>query len=204
VGAVFEPSIAKEAKAGNLEARFDWLLARSPRMPSLLEGSRRASKVFAISDYSATSGKMIGNGYVLVGDAATFLDPVFSTGVFLALATGERAAQAVDRALTKHGRLDAKDLVRYEREAKKLFARFRRFVYNFYDPVFFEAFCTPDPPESMRKAVTTVLAGGVERPPLALKIWTQLMLWGVGFDRLRRRIGLGPKPEELRRQQPAA
>jgi flavin-dependent dehydrogenase len=198
VGAVFEPSIAQESGAPTLEERFDWLLARSPRMPALLEGSTRTSKVFAISDYSATSGKMAGDGYVLVGDAATFLDPVFSTGVFLALATGERAARAVDRALSKHGRLDAKDLTGYERDARKMFQRFRRFVYNFYDPVFFEAFCTPNPPNPMRRAVTTVLAGGVEKPPLALKIWTQLMLWGVGFDRLRRRVGLGPKPEGSR------
>jgi flavin-dependent dehydrogenase len=199
VGAVFEPSIAQKSGASSLEARFEWLIARSPRMPGLLAGSTRTSKVFAISDYSASSGKMAGDGYVLVGDAATFLDPVFSTGVFLALATGERAARAIDRALTRHGRLDAKDLAGYEKEARKLFARFRRFVYNFYDPVFFEAFCTPDPPEPMRKAVTTVLAGGVEAPPPALKIWTQLMLWGVGFDRFRRRIGLGPKPAVIQR-----
>ena len=198
VGAVFEPSLAREAGAAELETRFDWLLARSPRMPALLEGSRRISKVVAISDYSAASGQIAGDGYVLVGDAATFLDPVFSTGVFLALATGERAAQAIDRALTRHGRLDAKDLSRYARESRKLVARFRRFVYDFYDPVFFEAFCTPDPPEAMRRAVTTVLAGGVEKLPLAMRIWTRLMLWGVGIDRLRRRLGLGPKPGMVR------
>ncbi|MGH9316469.1 MAG: NAD(P)/FAD-dependent oxidoreductase [Thermoanaerobaculia bacterium] len=193
VGAVFEPSLSPTGGAAkSLEERFERLLERSPRMPELLEGSRRVSKVFGISDYSAASARMAGDGYVLVGDAATFLDPVFSTGVFLALATGERAARAIDRAIAKHGRLDARDLAGYEREARKLFARFRRFVYNFYDPVFFEAFCTPNPPEPMRKAVTTVLAGGVERPPLALKIWTRLMLWGVGIDRLRRRIGIEP------------
>jgi 2-polyprenyl-6-methoxyphenol hydroxylase-like FAD-dependent oxidoreductase len=146
---------------------------------------------------------MGGDGYVLAGDAATFLDPVFSTGVFLALAMGERAAGAIDRALSKHGRLDAADLKSYEREARKLVARFRRFVYNFYDPTFFEAFCTPDPPRVMEKAVTRVLAGGVEQPPLAERLWTQLMLWGVGFDRFRRRIGLGPKPAEGRRPQAA-
>lgn len=197
VGAVFEPSLAKESGAQDLEARFEWFLARLPRMPLLLAGATRTSKVFSISDYSATSGKMAGDGYVLVGDAATFLDPVFSTGVFLALATGERAAKAVDQALTKHGRLDAKDLARYEKDAKKLFARFRRFVYGFYDPVFFEAFCTPNPPEPMRKAVTTILAGGVENPTFALRLWTQLMLWGVGLDRVVRRLtGRTPKPAD--------
>jgi flavin-dependent dehydrogenase len=188
VGAVFESSLARETGAPSLEARFDALLARSARMAQLLEGSRRTSKVFAISDYSASSARMRGDGFVLVGDAATFLDPVFSTGVFLALATGERAARAVDRALTRHGRVDGKDLARYEKEAKRLFKRFRRFVYNFYDPVFLEAFCAPDPPEVMRRAVTTILAGGVEDPPARVIVLTHLMLTIVGFDRLQRRV----------------
>jgi flavin-dependent dehydrogenase len=190
VGAVYDPSLAKESGARTLEERFEGLLRRSPRMTGFLEGARRTSKVFAISDYSASSGRMRGDGYVLVGDAAAFLDPVFSTGVFLALATGERAARAVDAALSRHGRVDAGDLSRYERDARKLIARFRRFVYGFYDPVFFEGFCTPDPPERMCKAVTTVLAGGVENPSLAQRLWTQLMLLAVGFDRVRNRLSL--------------
>jgi flavin-dependent dehydrogenase len=204
VGAVFEPSIAQQAGAPTLEERFDWLIARSPRMPSLLAGSRRVSKVHSIADYSAYSGRMGGDGWVLVGDAATFLDPVFSTGVFLALATGIRAGAAIDRALARHGRVDARDFVRYEKQARKLFARFRRFVYNFYDPVFFEAFCTPNPLAPMRLAVTTVLAGGVEEPSLAVKVWTRLMLWGVGIDRLRRRLGLGPPAQLPERGRQAA
>jgi len=196
VGAVYDPALAKDSGAPSLEERFEWLLRRSPRMLEFLREARRTSKVVAISDYSATSGKMRGDGYVLVGDAATFLDPVFSTGVFLALATGERAAIAIDRALSRRGRLDARDLARYEREARKLFARFRRFVYGFYDPVFFESFCTPDPPAKMRQAVTTVLAGGVESPPLAQRFWTGLMLLAVGLDRVKRRLlkQAGPEP----------
>jgi flavin-dependent dehydrogenase len=188
IGAVFEPSLAKETGASSLEARWDALLARSARMLGILAGSRRVSKVFAISDYSATSAQMAGDGYVLVGDAATFLDPIFSTGVFLALATGERAAHAVDRALSRHGRLDRADLARYERESGRLFKRFREFVYGFYDPVFFEGFCAPDPPELMRKAVTTILAGGVENPSLPVRFWTRLMLSLVRLDRFQRRI----------------
>jgi hypothetical protein len=129
-----------------------------------------------------------------VGDAATFLDPVFSTGVFLAMATGERAARSIDRALSRHGRVVGRDLARYERQARTLFRRFRRFVYNFYDPVFFEAFCSKAPFDPMRAAVTTILAGGIEKVSLSSHLWTRLMFWGIGFDRLRRRIGLGPRP----------
>src|SRR5437667_399327 len=132
-----------------LEERFDWLLARSARMTSILAGSRRTIRVFGISDYSTSSARAAGEGWALVGDAATFLDPVFSTGVFLAMAMGERAARAIDRALARHGRVNTRDLQGYENYANRLVARFRRFVYAFYDPLFFEAFCTEAPNESM-------------------------------------------------------
>jgi flavin-dependent dehydrogenase len=196
VGAVFDPGQAPSAAGESLEERFERLLERSGRMKELLGSGRRTSKVYGISDYSATSRRLAGNGWVLVGDAAAFLDPVFSTGVFLALATGERAAAAIDRALSRRGRVDAADLAAYERSARVLFRRFRRFVYAFYDPVFFEAFCSEAPFDKIRAAVTTTLAGGVERVSLSTKIWTAMMFFAVGFDRFRRRIGLGPKPEE--------
>ena len=188
VGAVFDPAIPGGTEGETLEQRFERLIARSRRMPELLGSGRRTSKVHGISDYSASSAKFRGDGYVLVGDAATFLDPVFSTGVFLAMATGIRAARAIDRAIARHGRVDARDLKDYEKEANRLVARFRRFVYAFYDPLFFEAFCTEAPLESMRAAVTSVLAGGVEKVPFRALIWMNLMFWGIGFDRWRRRL----------------
>ena len=188
VGAVFDPKATRGPEGETLEARFERLIVRSARMPELLAGGRRTSKVYGISDYSAASARLAGDGYVLVGDAATFLDPVFSTGVFLAMATGVRAAAAIDRALARHGRVDARDLKSYQREAHRLFARFRRFVYAFYDPVFFEAFCAADPYDSMRAAVTSVLAGGVEKVPFAARIWMNLMFLGIGIDRWSRKL----------------
>ena len=196
VGAVFDPAVFRPREGETLDARFERLIAKSVRMKSLLGPGRRTSKVFGISDYSANSSRLGGDGWVLVGDAAAFLDPVFSTGVFLALATGERAALAIDSALSKKGRLDARDLRSYERYARMLFARFRRFVYAFYDPVFFEAFCSEAPFDKIRAAVTQTLAGGVEKVPLSMKLWTSLIFVGVAFDRFRRKIGLGPKPDQ--------
>ena len=93
------------------------------------------------------------------------------------------------------GDVRAADLQPYSREARRLVARFRRFVYAFYDPVFFEAFCTRDPFEKMRAAVTTILSGGVERVPFKSRIWIELVFLSGGFDRFRRKVGLGPKPE---------
>jgi len=73
-----------------------------------------------------------------------------------------------------------------------MFARFREFVYNFYDPVFFDAFTTPTPPEGIRAAVVTTLAGGVERVSPAMWFWTRLMFVGVGIDRFMRRLSRRP------------
>ena len=188
VGGVYDPVVVRFADGSGLEGRYDSMLERSPRVIQILEGSRRVSKVHGISDYSATSEQVAGDGWVLVGDAATFLDPVFSTGVFLAMNTGERAAKAIDRALARRGRVDARDFRGYARSSARLWARFRRFVYGFYDPVFFEAFCTPKPPESIRAAVVTTLAGGVESVSPAMWFWTRLMFLGVAVDKTMRRL----------------
>jgi hypothetical protein len=170
-------------------------MARSARMTGMLAGARRTSRVVGISDYSSSSAAASGDGWILVGDAATFLDPVFSTGVFLALSMGERAARLIDGALEKPGPVRAADLAPYGRETNRLVARFRRFVYNFYDPVFFEAFCSKDPFDPMRAAITTVLSGGVERIPLMSRIWIEIVFLSVAFDRFRRKLGLGPRLE---------
>ena len=195
VGGVFDPDVVRFERGSGLEARYDATLARSARVLSLLEGARRVSKVHGISDYSANSSRVAGDGWVLVGDAAAFLDPVFSSGVFLAMATGERAARAIDRALSRHGRVDGADFRRYTRQANRLWARFRRYVYAFYDPIFFEAFCTPQPPEAIRAAVVTTLAGGVERVSPAMWFWTELLFLGVTVDRTMRRLTGKPLPQ---------
>ena len=188
VGGVFDPAAVRFAEGASVEARYDEMLGQSPRMQELLAGASRVSGIHGVSDYSSTSEKLAGDGWVLVGDAAAFLDPVFSTGVFLALATGERAAKTIDRALARRGRVDGRDFAKYGRESGRMWARFRRFVYGFYDPVFFEAFCTPEPPERIRAAVVTTLAGGVERVSPAMWFWTRLMFLGVAVDKTMRRL----------------
>ena len=200
VGAVFDPKKTDAgAPAGEKETpegKLERLLNRSARMKSLMGAGRRTSKVHGIADYSASSHEFAGNGWVMIGDAATFLDPVFSTGVFLAMSMGERAAADVERALARRGQVDAGDLRGYSRFARRLVRRFRKFVDAFYDPVFFEAFCGEAPFDKIRASVTSILAGGVEKVPPLSKLWIGLMFFGVGFDRFRRRIGLGPKPDE--------
>ncbi len=184
VGAVFAPEVlATLAGKTNLE-RFEEILARSAKMREYLAGAVRTTDVGAVSDYSYTATRFAGDGWVLAGDAATFLDPVFSTGVFLGMSAGLRAAKAIDAALAAKGRVDAADFAAYGRTTRRMVARFRPFVYGYYDPVFMRMFCEKAPVDALRAAVTSTLAGDVEQPPLAVRFFNRLTLLAFAFSRL--------------------
>jgi flavin-dependent dehydrogenase len=74
-----------------------------------------------------------GDGFCLIGDAACFLAPVFSTGVLMAMTSAELAVETVDHSLPSKGRIDARDFRRFERVYKRGVARFARFVHGFYE-----------------------------------------------------------------------
>jgi flavin-dependent dehydrogenase len=86
-------------------------------------------------EYSYRSRYCAKNGLVLIGDAFAFLDPVFSSGVFLALCSGERAADAVDKALTD-GDYSAGRFASYGQDMCRGIEGMRRLVYAFYDQAF--------------------------------------------------------------------
>ena len=86
-------------------------------------------------EYSYRSRHCAANGLILIGDAFAFLDPVFSSGVFLALCSGERAADAVDQALTD-GDYSAARFTAYGADMCRGIEGMRRLVYAFYDHAF--------------------------------------------------------------------
>jgi flavin-dependent dehydrogenase len=86
-------------------------------------------------EYSYRSRHCAANGLVLIGDAFAFLDPVFSSGVFVALRSGEMAADAVDAALTD-GDYSAARFAPYGAELCRGIEAMRRLVYSFYDHEF--------------------------------------------------------------------
>jgi flavin-dependent dehydrogenase len=91
-------------------------------------------------EYSYRSRHCAMNGLVLVGDAFAFLDPVFSSGVFIALRSGELAADAIDAALTDHD-YSAARFTDYGKQVCQGIEGMRRLVYTFYDHAFsFRAF----------------------------------------------------------------
>jgi flavin-dependent dehydrogenase len=110
-------------------------------------------------EYSYRSRHCAANGLVLVGDAFAFLDPVFSSGVFLALCSGERAADVVDQALTD-GDFSAERFSAYGADMCRGIESMRRLVYTFYDHEFsFRAFIDRYP--DLARDVTDVLIGNL-------------------------------------------
>jgi len=90
------------------------------------------SPVRIIRDYSYTSTRFGGPGFLLAGDAACFIDPVFSTGVHLACLAGFLGARAVDAILAGTAP-EEEAIARYEAAYRGAFERYLRFLYFFYD-----------------------------------------------------------------------
>lgn len=169
VGVVM-PSRRFAQRASSIGELFEERIAATPEVRSLLEGNRRVGEVRAIPDYSYRTPRTSGDGFCLVGDAACFLDPVFSSGVLLAMSSAEMAAEAIDRAIARRGRVDAADFRPMKKRYGRAIARFRRFVHGFYQPHVLETFYTESPWPLVTGAVTTVLAGAVFRPSLKSRI----------------------------------
>jgi len=120
-------------------------------------------------DFSYRMKSIAGENYVMAGDAAGFLDPIFSTGVMLAMKSGERAADAV---VAKLEGGSMKLLERYSRDSQVSIDRYFRFISNFYKREFLEVFLSSDPPATFFYPIIRVLGGNVLSSPLdRLRLW---------------------------------
>jgi FADH2-dependent halogenase len=189
VGAVIPKAVhQREAKATHEESLAHYLAA-TPLAASLLERARPVSPARIDVDYSYLATRMAGDRWVAVGDAAAFLDPIFSTGVLLAMQGGLEAAEAIDAGL-RTGDLSERCFARYERMVRKRYHHFRRFAIGFYDPAFREVWFTPNKRLGIYGAIVSVLAGNW-RPSLLTRAKIGLFFALVAGKRLARRLGGG-------------
>jgi len=121
-----------------------------------VSGAERVAGYFATKDYSYRSKQVAGNGWVLVGDAFGFLDPLYSSGVLLALKSGQLAADALGDALAK-GDLSAGQLGAWGPSFNEGVDRMRRLVCEYYDGFSFGQFVRRFP--DLRGTVTDLLIG---------------------------------------------
>ena len=150
-----------------LEAMLD----EQPIMRERLSGARRVSKVYASGDYSYRNSSLHGERWLMAGDAAGFIDPIFSSGVFLAILSGEKAADAIHRALASPQQAQ-KLFSRYERHLAKVMRLYLQFVYSWYRQEFVETVLAPREFFQVVPAVNAVLAGNVGHSfALRWRIW---------------------------------
>ena len=158
VGAVIPKAVhQREGKATHEESLAHYFAATAPAAKTL-ERARRVSPARIDVDYSYFATRIAGDRWVAVGDAAAFLDPIFSTGVLLAMQGGLDAAAAIDAGL-RSGDLSERAFVDYQSLVRKRFHHFRRFAVGFYDPAFRDLWFNPKKRLGIYGAIVSVLAG---------------------------------------------
>ena len=133
-------------------------IAATPWVSGRMRTSERVTPVYARKDFSYRMRNIAGANYALVGDAAGFLDPIFSTGVFMAMKSADMAADAIEVRL-RHG--STRPLQRYERHMVGALEQYFRFISNFYRREFLEVFLQPSERFGLLNAIIGVLAGNV-------------------------------------------
>ena len=158
VGVVLPKNLFMQMQEGNNEERLDRAIGDTPVVARLMKNAKREWPVRVEKDFSYSASKYAGDRWILAGDAGSFLDPVFSTGVSIAMESGIEAAAELDRALRSND-FSARSFAAFSKRQKKRYQAFRRFVIGFYSPEFRDLFFDPEPPRSMFQAVVTVLSG---------------------------------------------
>jgi flavin-dependent dehydrogenase len=133
-------------------------IAASPYIAEKMKDAERVTQIYARKDFTFGMNKMVGPNYALIGDAAGFLDAIFSTGVFMAMKSADLASAGILERL-RNGSM--RELKHYEAEMDRGFDRYLRFIEKFYDRAFLEVFLQPSERLGLLDAVVGVLAGDI-------------------------------------------
>jgi flavin-dependent dehydrogenase len=195
IGAVVHARVARE-QAGAPEALFAAMVQRCRAVADHLGGAERVTPIHRTANFAYTNRPIVGDRFLVVGDAIAFVDPIFSSGVFIAMRTGELAADAI-RAAFADGRFSARRFADYERRVWRGVSPFFKFIHKYYEPAFLDLFLRPKDAFGMVRAVLNVLSGGsFIRMPLRVRLSLALLF---GLARIntwvRRRAG---RPVESR------
>lgn len=200
VGIVSTPDFFKTRK-GAFEPFLMESLRQSPSIRVRMEQAELVSPVTTTGNYSYRASEMVGEGWMMVGDAFAFIDPVFSSGVMLAMASAELGAEAVDVWLDEPAR--AAPLLRsFERKVQRAIASMSWLIYRINQPVLRDMFMQPSNRFRMRDGLVSLLAGDVhantnrQLPVLAFKAT-------YGVLCLAYRLGYRLRGGTLRKVEPA-
>jgi flavin-dependent dehydrogenase len=141
---------------GSHELTYREEVDRCPVVKERTSSAKRVTGYFATKDYSYRSKQVAGDGWVLIGDAFGFLDPLYSSGVLLALRSGEMAADAIVEGFEKND-LSAAQLGKWGELFNQGVDRMRRLVCEYYDGFSFGGFVRAYP--QLKGKITDLLIG---------------------------------------------
>jgi flavin-dependent dehydrogenase len=135
-------------------------IALSPPLHERLAKAHLVSGVEATGNFSYTCDRTHGPGYLLLGDAYTFIDPVFSSGVLLAMNSAFAGVDAVDAYLRRPAEAPAA-FARFDKVMKHGPREFAWFIYRMTNPTLRDLFMAPANPGRIREAVLSLLSGDI-------------------------------------------
>jgi flavin-dependent dehydrogenase len=141
---------------GSFEQTYTEEVERCIGVRTRVAGAKRATGYLATKDFSYRSKQVAGDGWVTIGDAWGFLDPLYSSGVLLALKSGELAADAIVEGI-ESGNTSAAQLGKWDADFNRGVDRMRRLVCEYYDGLSFGRFIQAYPEH--RGTITDLLIG---------------------------------------------
>lgn len=194
VGLVLPAPRAKPAPGRGLEDIFTKAVGAAPAVACRLAGAERLTPLRATGDYSWRFPSFASRRVLLTGDAAGFVDPIFSSGVMLALQSGLLAADLVARADRRGRGLRPWERATYTRAVTGWMNRYARLIRAFYDRAGFEVFMSPHPALGIPRSVAR-LVGGRTTPGPADRLRLRLFDLICG---LQKHLDLVPRLPSLR------
>ena len=194
IGVVLDAETFKRMKLKPEDA-YTQILQDNPKVIEQMSRARRVTDVHAAGDFSFRNKRFTGDRWVLAGDAAGFIDPVWSTGVFIAVLSGEKAADMFNRVLRRPERRAA-EFAQYERHLSRVLDLYLKFVTAWYTQEFAEVFFHPKEFFQLVPAVNSVLAGSEHYlPEVRWRLWVFdfLVFLQKRFAMIAPRMSLEPK-----------
>jgi flavin-dependent dehydrogenase len=170
VGAVCWPYYLKTRQT-DPSSFFIETLKLAPMLWERLKDAELISPATATGNYSYACSKMYGDRWVMVGDAFAFVDPVFSSGVYLAMNSASFAVEAVDAALREPARAPQL-FAAFDKRVRRGLATFSWMIYRMTSPVMRDLLMAPRDDFGIKRAVISFLAGDVYQPgPVRRRIY---------------------------------
>jgi flavin-dependent dehydrogenase len=179
---------AMRAAGGDPAAVFQRTVECAPRLREWFVRAEPTMNFKVTADYSYFRRELAQSRVVHVGDAGGFFDPIFSSGVYMAMSSAQLAVAAIAKAHARGRALTVRECARYTRQVKKHAGVFADLIAAFYDNASFAVFLSPRPPFDLECGLNSIVAGHAR---LTWPLWWRFKFF-LGVCRLQERFRLVP------------